>query len=105
MLRREDGRPWAIHGVGFDITSLKESEHTLYEKNKQLELLKDVATTANQATTVAEAMQFAVERVCEFTGWPLGHACIACRRSNASAFFPHLEWDARALVSMHSDGV
>ena len=77
MLRRDDGRPCAIHGVGFDITRLKESEQTLYEKNRQLELLKDVATTANQVTTIAEAMQFAVERVCEFTGWPLGHACLA----------------------------
>jgi PAS domain S-box-containing protein len=74
VLRRDDGTPWAIHGVGFDITNLKESEQTLYEKNKQLELLKDVATTANQATTVAEAMQFAVERICRFTAWPLGHA-------------------------------
>ena len=77
MLRRDDGTPCAIHGVGFDITRLKESEQTLYEKNKQLELLKDVATTANQVTTIAEAMQFAVERICEFTGWPLGHACVA----------------------------
>jgi PAS domain S-box-containing protein len=77
MLRREDGRPCAIHGVGFDITNLKESEQALSQKNKQLELLKDIATTANQASTIAEAMQFAVDRVCEFTGWPLGHACIA----------------------------
>jgi len=69
--------PYAIHGVGFDITSLKESEQALSEKNKQLELLKDIATTANQASSIAEAMQFAVERVCEFTGWPLGHAFIA----------------------------
>jgi PAS domain S-box-containing protein len=76
MLRREDGRPWAIQGVAFDITSLKESEQTLYEKTEQLELLKDIATTANQATTVAQAMQFAVDRVCEFTAWPLGHACM-----------------------------
>ncbi len=92
MLRREDGRPWAIQGVGFDITKLKESEQTLYEKNKQLELLKDVATTANQATTIAEAMQFAVERVCEFTGWPLGHACYSLRWSEASGLFSHLEF-------------
>jgi PAS domain S-box-containing protein len=77
MLRREDGRPCAIHGVGFDITKLKESERTLHEKNKQLELLRDVATTANQATSITEAMQFAVERICQFTGWPLGHVCIA----------------------------
>ena len=77
MLRREDGQPYAIHGVGFDVTHLKESERALSQKNNQLELLKDIATTANQASTIAEAMQFAVERVCEFTGWPLGHAFIA----------------------------
>ena len=70
MIRTEDGRPWAIHGVGFDVTELKESEIALNEKHKQLQLLKDIATKANQATSVAEAMQFAVERVCEFTGWP-----------------------------------
>jgi PAS domain S-box-containing protein len=76
MLRRKDGRPWAIEGVGFDITNLKESEQTLYAKNEQPELLKDVATTANQATTLSQAMQFVVERVCKFTAWPLGHACM-----------------------------
>ena len=77
LFRREDGRPYAIHGVGFDITKLKESERALSEKNKQLELLKDIAITANQASSIAEAMQFAVERMCEFTGWPLGHAILA----------------------------
>jgi len=77
MLRREDGQPYAIHGIGFDITKLKESERALSQKNNQLELLKDIATNANQVSTIAEAMQFAVDRVCEFTGWPLGHACIA----------------------------
>jgi PAS domain S-box-containing protein len=77
LFRREDGQPYAIRGVGFDITGLKESEQALSEKNKQLELLKDIATTANQASTVAEATQFALDRVCAFTGWPLGHACIA----------------------------
>ena len=29
MVRREDGRPWFIHGVGFDITELKETEVAL----------------------------------------------------------------------------
>jgi protein-histidine pros-kinase len=76
MLRREDGSPWAIQGVGFDITNLKESEKSLHEKNEQLELLKDVATTANQTGTVIQAMQFAVDRICKFTAWPLGHAYI-----------------------------
>jgi PAS domain S-box-containing protein len=52
MLRREDGRPWAIQGVGFDITNLKESEQSLNEKNAQLELLKSEAEAANRAKTV-----------------------------------------------------
>jgi PAS domain S-box-containing protein len=51
MLRRDDGRPWAIQGVGFDITNLKESEQTLYEKNEQLELLKAEAEAANRTKT------------------------------------------------------
>jgi PAS domain S-box-containing protein len=87
MLRRQDGRPWAIQGVGFDITNLKESEQSLHQKNAQLELLRDVATTANQATTVAQAMQFAVDRVCQFTAWPLGHACIPAVGSSHLASF------------------
>jgi len=52
MLRRDDGRPWAIQGVGFDITNLKESEQTLYEKNEELKLLKAEADAANRAKTI-----------------------------------------------------
>ena len=36
LMRLQDGRPYAIHGVGFDITGLKEGEHTLNQRNKQL---------------------------------------------------------------------
>jgi PAS domain S-box-containing protein len=52
MLRKDDGRPWAIQGVGFDITNLKESEQTLNEKNEQLEVLKAEAEAANCAKTI-----------------------------------------------------
>lgn len=31
MIRREDGRPWFIHGVGFDITERKGLEETILE--------------------------------------------------------------------------
>jgi len=29
MVRRPDGRPWFVHGIGFDITSLKRTEESL----------------------------------------------------------------------------
>jgi PAS domain S-box-containing protein len=32
MVRRPDGRPWFIHGVGFDITDLKRAEQALQEE-------------------------------------------------------------------------
>jgi len=32
MVRRADGRPWFIHGVGFDITDLKRAEEALQEE-------------------------------------------------------------------------
>jgi PAS domain S-box-containing protein len=32
MVRRDDGRPWFIHGVGFDITGLRRTEEALQEE-------------------------------------------------------------------------
>ena len=38
MVRHPDGRPWFIHGVGFDITELKRAETALTQARDQLEL-------------------------------------------------------------------
>ncbi len=38
MVRHPDGRPWFIHGVGFDITELKQAEAALTQARDQLEL-------------------------------------------------------------------
>ncbi len=42
MVRRDDGRPWFIHGIGFDITELKHAEATMREA-------RDLAEAANRA--------------------------------------------------------
>jgi two-component system, NarL family, sensor kinase len=39
MVRREDGRPWFLHGVGFDITELKQAERALQERTSALQNL------------------------------------------------------------------
>ena len=38
MVRRPDGRPWFIHGVGFDVTELKQAEESLKNAHDELEL-------------------------------------------------------------------
>jgi PAS domain S-box-containing protein len=39
MVRKADGRPWFLHGVGFDITELKEKEQALQERGAALQHL------------------------------------------------------------------
>jgi PAS domain S-box-containing protein len=39
MVRRPDGRPWFLHGVGFDITELKRAENSLMEQAVALQNL------------------------------------------------------------------
>jgi diguanylate cyclase (GGDEF)-like protein/PAS domain S-box-containing protein len=53
----------------------------LYERQAELELLETVAVASNQAATIEEAMQVAVDRVCAHTGWPVGHVYLLDRSS------------------------
>jgi PAS domain S-box-containing protein len=41
LVRRDDGRPWFIHGVGFDITELKEAERALEEERNVVAAIFD----------------------------------------------------------------
>jgi PAS domain S-box-containing protein len=41
IIRRDDGEPWFIHGVGFDITELKEAEEALEEERNVLSAILD----------------------------------------------------------------
>ena len=41
MIRREDGHPWFIHGVGFDITDLKRTEEALKEERNVVTAILD----------------------------------------------------------------
>lgn len=48
----------------------------LQHKQKELSLLQEVSEAANEAETVESALQVAVDKVCTYTGWPVGHACL-----------------------------
>ena len=41
MIRREDGRPWFIHGVGVDVTELKQAEGALQQQRNLLSAILD----------------------------------------------------------------
>lgn len=71
-----------------DITEKKKAEESLKRLNETLEqqvrdrtqsvkLLQDVAVIANEAETLGQALQAALNRICEHTQWELGHAYLA----------------------------
>jgi len=41
MIRKENGEPWFIHGVGFDITDLKRTEEALHEERNVVSAILD----------------------------------------------------------------
>src|SRR5437016_9801251 len=49
----------------------------LYEKQQQLQVLEQIAVAANQTASVRDSLQFAINTVCQFTGWMLGHAYLS----------------------------
>ncbi|HEX5422005.1 MAG TPA: PAS domain S-box protein [Candidatus Acidoferrales bacterium] len=63
MIRRPDGHPWFIHGVGFDITDLKLSEQALQketaerERLQALEIERQIARTARSESTLAAIVE------------------------------------------------
>lgn len=68
-----------------DITGQKQTQAALKKLNETLEnqvqqrtaimkLLQDVAIIANEAVLVEEAFRIALARICQYLGWPLGHA-------------------------------
>ena len=48
----------------------------LYEREQQLGLIARIASAANQSQSVRDVFQFVLTQICEFMGWPVGHACV-----------------------------
>jgi PAS domain S-box-containing protein len=68
-----EGRPFVVH-LFRDTTERARAERELRREKAVVELLQTVAVAANQATNVEEALQVCIDNVCDFTGWPVGHA-------------------------------
>jgi PAS domain S-box-containing protein len=69
MIRKEDGEPWFIHGVGFDITDLKRTEEALQEeRNVVSAILHTVGALVVVLDTEGKIIRF--NRACEqMTGY------------------------------------
>lgn len=55
------------------ISQRKKAEEALQRESGIVRLLQEVAAAANEATSIDAALQFALEKICEYMGWPLGY--------------------------------
>jgi PAS domain S-box-containing protein len=73
-LRDAGGQTRGFAKVMRDITELQRTQKELYREKALVQLLQEVAAAANEAQTVAGAVQFCLDHVCAHTGWSAGHA-------------------------------
>ena len=59
--------------VMHDVTAQRAAESTVRAQAASVELLQGIAEAANSARSVREAFQVALDRVCAFMTWPVGH--------------------------------
>ncbi len=57
-----------------DITDRKKADEALLRTSKMLDLVREVALASNRAASADELIRFCLKRICEFLGWPVGHA-------------------------------
>lgn len=56
-----------------DITDIKQAEQKITRHSKSLDLLRKIAVAANEANSIDQAFQVAVDEICVYTEWPVGH--------------------------------
>jgi diguanylate cyclase (GGDEF)-like protein/PAS domain S-box-containing protein len=70
----DDGSPACFFAQVFDVTEQKQGEESLTLHASVVELVKRVATRANETNSIDEALRTAVDEVCNYLGWAAGHA-------------------------------
>ncbi len=72
-VRDRHGRVVKWLGTATDIDDRKQAEKEVQRQHGLARLLHEVTGAAYTAATVEQALQVALDRVCAFTGWPVGH--------------------------------
>ena len=61
--------------VFHDISSRKQAEQALHESDTRTRLIRELTLSAYQASDLDDVFKIAVDAVCEYSGWPVGHVC------------------------------
>ena len=57
-----------------DISKRRRAEEARKKETTLVQLLQSVTVAANQSSTIEQTAQVCLDRICSYTGWPVGHA-------------------------------
>jgi PAS domain S-box-containing protein len=75
-IRGAGGRTERIVGIVVDITARKRAFEALKTQAEVVRLLEEIAVAANSAAAIEQTLQFALDRVCGYMSWPVGHVLV-----------------------------
>jgi PAS domain S-box-containing protein len=73
VIRDEEGKVDAIVGIVQDISNEKHNLDLLEKRYSLLNMVNEVAIEANRFTKDESCIQYSIDKVCEYTGWDIGH--------------------------------
>jgi PAS domain S-box-containing protein len=80
----EDGSLVGFSKVVRDISQRKQASEALQKQTTFVKLLQDIAVAANTARSEEEALQYTLDRICQHTGWEIGHVYSMAEDGSAS---------------------
>jgi PAS domain S-box-containing protein len=67
------GKPQFVVITIEDIDARRQADAALRQTSAFVRLLQEVAVAANQAASLEQALQTAIDKICTHIGWPVGH--------------------------------
>lgn len=77
----------------------------LFQRQQEIALLESIAVAANETDDVNDAMARALESVCRYTHWPLGHVWLVSVKSGMTRFDATGIWYDEATLRDDADPV
>ncbi|GIV95354.1 MAG: hypothetical protein KatS3mg057_0011 [Herpetosiphonaceae bacterium] len=66
------GEYWVIASIR-DVSEQRQTLESLRQQSLLFQLLRDIAIASNESVSTHDTLQFALDRICAHTGWPVGH--------------------------------
>jgi PAS domain S-box-containing protein len=76
------GDTWSFNALLHDISEQRRAEDARRKEMTLVELLQSVTVAANRSSVLSDTARICLDRICTYTGWPVGHAYL--RASNSS---------------------